>query len=318
AILCGRDQRGGSLGGHSFQAFGLTTPTPTPERSLPEIHCPLVQTERTSSNLTGGRMALRQISSNRCFGGLQKVFEHDSVELKCKMRLAVYLPPRAESAKCPALYWLSGLTCTEQNFITKSGFQQAASEHGLVVIAPDTSPREDDSWDFGTGAGFYVNATEDPWKTNYRMYSYVTEELPKLINANFPVDPQRMSIFGHSMGGHGALICALKNPGKYKHLLQFATQCSVLGAKKFLMDIWDQMKAYDATCLVKSSSGSQIDILIDQGKDDEFLTSGQLLPDNFLAACTEKKVPVGYDHSYYFIATFITDHIRHHAKYLNA
>ncbi|KAH0513402.1 S-formylglutathione hydrolase [Microtus ochrogaster] len=228
-------------------------------------------------------MALRQISSNRCFRGLQKVFEHDSVELKCKMRLAVYLPPRTESAKCPVLYWLSGLTCTEQNFITKSGFQQAASEHGLVVIAPDTSPRgcnikgEDDSWDFGTGAGFFVNATEDPWKTNYRMYSYVTEELPQLINANFPLDPQRMSIFGHSMGGHGALIC------------------------------------------------SQIDILIDQGKDDEFLTNGQLLPDNFIATCTEKKIPVvyrlqeGYDHSYYyFIATFITDHIRHHAKYLNA
>uniref|UniRef100_A0A452RT20 S-formylglutathione hydrolase n=1 Tax=Ursus americanus TaxID=9643 RepID=A0A452RT20_URSAM len=249
-------------------------------------------------------MALKQISSNKCFGGLQKVFEHDSVELKCKMKFAVYLPPKAETGKCPALYWLSGLTCTEQNFISKAGYHQAASEHGLVIIAPDTSPRgcnikgEDESWDFGTGAGFYVDATEDPWKTNYRMYSYVTEELPQLINANFPVDPQRMSIFGHSMGGHGALICALKNPGKYK--------------------------AYDATHLVKSYPGSQLDILIDQGKDDQFLSDGQLLPDNFIAACTEKKVPVvfrlqeGYDHSYYFIATFITDHIRHHAKYLNA
>uniref|UniRef100_UPI00202163C6 S-formylglutathione hydrolase-like n=1 Tax=Myodes glareolus TaxID=447135 RepID=UPI00202163C6 len=221
--------------------------------------------------------------------------------------------------------------------ITKSGFQQAASEHGLVVIAPDTSPRscnikgEDDSWDFGTGAGFYVNATEDPWKTNYRMYSYITEELPKLINANFPVDPQRMSIFGHSMGGHGALICALKNPGKYKSVSAFAPICNPVlcpwGKKVFngyLGPDESKWKAYDATCLVKSSLGSQIDILIDQGKDDEFLTNGQLLPDNFLAACTEKKVPVvyrlqeGYDHSYYFIATFITDHIRHHAKYLNA
>uniref|UniRef100_A0A8C2SCE0 S-formylglutathione hydrolase n=1 Tax=Capra hircus TaxID=9925 RepID=A0A8C2SCE0_CAPHI len=229
-------------------------------------------------------MALKQVSSSKCFGGLQKVFEHDSVELKCKMKFAVYLPPKAETGKCPVLYWLSGLTCTEQNFISKSGYHQAASEHGLVVIAPDTSPRgcnikgEEDSWDFGTGAGFYVDATEDLWKTNYRMYSYVTKELPQLVNDNFPVDPQRMSVFGHSMGGHGALICALKNPGKYK--------------------------AYDATCL--------------------FLSDGQLLPDNFIAACTEKKIPVvfrlqeGYDHSYYFIATFIADHIRHHAKYLNA
>uniref|UniRef100_A0A5F9C3S2 S-formylglutathione hydrolase n=1 Tax=Oryctolagus cuniculus TaxID=9986 RepID=A0A5F9C3S2_RABIT len=247
-------------------------------------------------------MALKQVSSSKSFGGFQKVFEHDSVELKCKMKFAVYLPPKAESAKCPVLYFLSGLTCTEQNFITKSGFQQAASEHGLIVIAPDTSPRgcnikgEDDSWDFGTGAGFYVDATEDPWKTNYRMYFYVTEELPQLVNANFPVDPQRTSIFGHSMGGHGALICTLKNPGKYK--------------------------AYDATHLVKSYTGSQLDILIDQGKADEFYD--QLLPENFIAAYTEKKIPVvfrlqeGYDHGYYFIATFIADHIRHHAKYLNA
>uniref|UniRef100_A0A2K5DEP8 S-formylglutathione hydrolase n=1 Tax=Aotus nancymaae TaxID=37293 RepID=A0A2K5DEP8_AOTNA len=150
-------------------------------------------------------MALKQISSNKCFGGLQKVFEHVSVELNCKMKFAVYLPPKAETGKCPALYWLSGLICTEQNFVSKSGYHQAASEHGFFVIAPDASPRgcnvkgEDESWDFGAGAGFYVDATEDPWKTNYRMYSYVTEELPQLINANFPVDPQRTSIFGHSM-----------------------------------------------------------------------------------------------------------------------
>ncbi|EDL35845.1 esterase D/formylglutathione hydrolase, isoform CRA_d, partial [Mus musculus] len=249
------------------------------------------------------RMALKQISSNRCFGGLQKVFEHSSVELKCKMRFAVYLPPQAESGKCPALYWLSGLTCTEQNFISKSGYQQAASEHGLVVIAPDTSPRgcnikgEDDSWDFGTGAGFYVNATEDPWKANYRMYSYVTEELPQLINANFPVDPQRMSIFGHSMGGHGALICALKNPGKYRfHNTVLEHKCLAFQFSYtfsgYLGPDESKWKAYDATCLVKAYSGSQIDILIDQGKDDEFLSNGQLLPDNFIAACTEKKIPV--------------------------
>uniref|UniRef100_A0A8C2NA87 S-formylglutathione hydrolase n=1 Tax=Cricetulus griseus TaxID=10029 RepID=A0A8C2NA87_CRIGR len=265
-------------------------------------------------------MALKQISSNRCFGRLQKVFEHDSVELKCKMRFAVYLPQQAESGKCPALYWLSGLTCTEQNFISKSD----TSLHGCNIKG------EDASWDFGTDAGFYMNATEDPWKTNYRMYSfiffscfltethsYVTEELPQLINASFPVDPQRMSIFGHSMGGHRTLICDLKNPGKCKSVSACASMC------KPVLCCWGK-KAYDATSLMTSYSGSQINILIDQGKDDEFLSNGQLLPDNVIATCTEKKIPVvfrlleGYDHSYYFIATFITDPIRHHAKYLNA
>uniref|UniRef100_A0A4W5NSV9 S-formylglutathione hydrolase n=1 Tax=Hucho hucho TaxID=62062 RepID=A0A4W5NSV9_9TELE len=178
-------------------------------------------------------MALAQVSSNKCSGGYQKVFEHDSTELKCKMKVAVYLPPKAENEKCPVFYWLSGLTCTEQNFITKAGSQQAASEHGIIIVAPDTSPRgcniegEDESWDFGTGAGFYVNATQDPWKTNYCMYTYVTEELPRLINANFPADPEKMSISGHSMGGHGALICALKNPGKYKALLFLLSPPSV-------------------------------------------------------------------------------------------
>uniref|UniRef100_A0A8C7VBU4 S-formylglutathione hydrolase n=1 Tax=Oryzias sinensis TaxID=183150 RepID=A0A8C7VBU4_9TELE len=195
-------------------------------------------------------MALTQVSSNKCAGGLQKVFEHESVELKCKMKFAVYLPPKAETDKCPVLYWLSGLTCTEQNFITKAGSQLAAAEHGLIIVAPDTSPRgcgiegEDESWDFGTGAGFYVDATQDPWKTNYRMYSYVTEELPKLINANFPTHPDRISISGHSMGGHGALICALKNPGKYKvpslcrRLPPSVTPCSVRGGRRPSRDTW--------------------------------------------------------------------------------
>ncbi|KAK1342189.1 hypothetical protein QTO34_016946 [Cnephaeus nilssonii] len=217
-------------------------------------------------------MALKQISSNKCFGGLQKVFEHDSVELNCKMKFAIYLPPKAETGKCPALYWLSG---------------------GCNIKG------EDESWDFGTGAGFYVDATEYPWKTNYRMYSYVTEELPQLINANFPVDPQRMSVFGHSMGGHGALICALKNPGKYKSVSAFAPICNPVlcpwGKKAFsgyLGTDQSKWKAYDATHLVKSFPGSQLDILIDQGKDDQFLSDGQLLPDNFIAACTEKKIPV--------------------------
>ncbi|XP_032970536.1 LOW QUALITY PROTEIN: S-formylglutathione hydrolase-like [Rhinolophus ferrumequinum] len=285
-------------------------------------------------------MELKQISSNKCFGGLQKVFEHDTVELNCKMKFAIYLPPKADTGKCTALYCLSGLTRTEQNFISKSGYHQAVSEHSLVVIAPpccqavsEYSPRgcnikgEDESWHFGTGAGFYVDATEEPWKTSYRMYSYITEELPQLINANFLVDPQTMSIFGHSMGGHGALICALKNPGKYKSVSAFAPICNPVlypwGKKAFSGYLGaDQSKC--KAHLVKSYSGSQLDILIDQGRDDQFLSDGQLLLDNFIAACTEKKTPVlfrlqeGYDHSYYFIATFIADHIRHHAKYLNA
>ncbi|NXX22299.1 ESTD hydrolase, partial [Podargus strigoides] len=292
-------------------------------------------------------MALKQVSSNKCFEGFQKVFEHDSAELKCKMKFGIYLPPKAETGKCPVLYWLSGLTCTEQNFITKAGFHQAAAEHGLIVVAPDTSPRgcniegEDESWDFGTGAGFYVDATEDPWKTNYRMYSYIKDELPKLINANFPTDPERMSISGHSMGGHGALILALKNPGKYKSVSAFAPICNPIqcqwGKKAlggYLGSDVSKWEAYDATQLAKSYPDSHLDILIDQGKDDQFLSAGQLLPDNFIAACTEQKIPVvfrlqqasffcapdcwGYDHSYFFIATFINDHIKHHAKYLNA
>ncbi|KAK9969285.1 hypothetical protein ABG768_027476 [Culter alburnus] len=282
-------------------------------------------------------MALTQVSSNKCCNGYQKVFEHDSSELKCKMKFAIYLPPKAESSKCPVLYWLSGLTCTEQNFITKAGSQQAASEHGIIVVAPDTSPRgcniegEDESWDFGTGAGFYVNATQEPWKTNYRMYSYVTEELPRLINSNFPADPEKMSISGHSMGGHGALICALKNPGKYKSVSAFAPICNPIqcawGQKAFsgyLGPDKSTWELYDATVLAESYSGPELDILIDQGRDDQFLSSSQLLPDNLIAACSKKKIPVvfrlqqGYDHSYYFIFSFINDHIKHHAKYLNA
>uniref|UniRef100_A0A8D1EJB1 S-formylglutathione hydrolase n=1 Tax=Sus scrofa TaxID=9823 RepID=A0A8D1EJB1_PIG len=282
-------------------------------------------------------MALKQISSNKCFGGLQKVFEHDSVELKCKMKFAIYLPPKAETGKCPALYWLSGKCYAFEFYKRISGYVQSTVEGASSTEKASALPcgcnikGEDESWDFGTGAGFYLDATEDPWKTNYRMYSYVTEELPQLINANFPVDPQRMSIFGHSMGGHGALICTLKNPGKYKSVSAFAPICNPVlcpwGKKAFsgyLGADESKWKAYDATHLVKSYPGSQLDILIDQGKDDQFLSDGQLLPDNFIAACTEKKIPVvfrsqeGYDHSYYFIATFITDHIRHHAKYLNA
>lgn len=279
--------------------------------------------------------SLNEVSKNKIFGGWQKVFSHESKELKCKMNFGIYLPPQAESDKVPVIYWLSGLTCTEQNFVAKAGAQRYAAEHGVVLVAPDTSPRgcdiegEEESWDFGTGAGFYVDATEDKWKTNYRMYSYVTNELPDLVNANFPVLADKQSITGHSMGGHGALVCYLKNPGKYRSVSAFAPICRPTdcpwGQKAFtgyLGPDKETWKAYDACELVKSYSGPPVDILLDQGKDDNFLGAGQLLPDVMVAACASAKVPVilrmqeGYDHSYYFIASFIGEHIAHHAKYL--
>jgi len=279
-----------------------------------------------------------EVSKNKMFGGWQKVFSHDSKELKCKMNFGIYLPPQAENEKVPVLWYLSGLTCTEQNFVTKAGAQKYAAEHGIALIAPDTSPRgcniegEDDAYDFGSGAGFYVDATEEKWKTNYRMYSYVTKELPEVVNANFPVLPDKQSITGHSMGGHGALICFLKNPGQYKSVSAFAPICNPVecawGQKAFKgylgegnQEAW---KEYDACNLVKKYNGPPVDILCDQGTADNFLPQGQLLPDNFIAACAEAKVPVisrlqdGYDHSYYFMATFMGEHVAHHAKCLKA
>ncbi|KAG8235423.1 hypothetical protein J437_LFUL017391 [Ladona fulva] len=282
------------------------------------------------------KMTFTEVSSNRCFGGYQKVFSHESKELKCKMNFAVYLPPQAENdgEKLPVVYWLSGLTCTEQNFIQKAGAQRYASELGIIIVCPDTSPRgcnipgEDDSWDFGTGAGFYVDATADPWKKNYRMFSYVTEELPNLIEDSFPVDPNRKSIMGHSMGGHGALICALKTKGKYCSVSAFSPICHPTacpwGKKAFSGYLgggdgdksWEE---WDATCLVAKYNGPPLEILIHQ-----FLKENQLLPEKLVAACTQGKVPVvlhmseGYDHSYYFIASFIGQHLEHHAKYLKA
>ena len=281
--------------------------------------------------------ALKLVSSAKCFGGFQRVFEHQSEVLKCAMKFGVYLPPRAESGQVPVLYWLSGLTCTEQNFISKAGAQRYASEHGLAIVAPDTSPRgcniegEDDSWDFGTGAGFYVDATEEKWKTNYNMYSYITTELPSLVSSNFPVIPEKRGISGHSMGGHGALICALKNPTMYKSVSAFAPICNPVncqwGQKAFsgyLGSNQESWKNWDATELVKCYSGPPFSyILIDQGKEDGFLEPGQLLPGNFVESCRERKLPVvlrmqeGYDHSYYFVSTFIGDHVKHHADVLN-
>lgn len=280
---------------------------------------------------------ITQLACNKCFGGLQKIYSHDSEELKCKMNFAIYLPPQAENegAKLPVLYWLSGLTCTEKNYVEKAGGQKLAAEHGIIVVCPDTSPRgcniegEDDAWDFGTGAGFYIDAVEEKWKTHYRMFSYVTSELRNVISSNFPVDPNLASVMGHSMGGHGALICALKNPGLYKSVSAFAPICNpsncAWGNKAFTgylgpdKDLWMQ---WDATNLVENYQGPPLELFVDQGEEDSFLKDGQLLPDNLVDACVKVGMPIvlrkqsGYDHSYFFIASFLQDHFAHHAKFL--
>jgi len=283
-------------------------------------------------------MALKQLSAARCFGGSVRQYSHTSSTLKCDMKFSVFLPPAAAHTKVPVLYWLSGLTCTDQNFITKAGAQRVAAKHNIALICPDTSPRDvdlgdvdDSAWDFGSGAGFYVNATVDPWAKHYHMYDYVTKELPSLISAELPVDHNRVSIFGHSMGGHGALICALKNPGKYKSVSAFAPisnpmQCP-WGKKAFsgyLGNNQDDWKQYDATELVKTYAGPQVRILVDQGTDDGFYKEKQLLPEHLKAATDgndkvnlKLRMQEGYDHSYYFIATFVEDHLNFHAKELS-
>jgi S-formylglutathione hydrolase len=270
-----------------------------------------------------------------CFDGTIAYYSHQSQTCNAEMKFAVYLPPQAKFAKVPILYFLSGLTCTEENFITKAGALQYAAEYGLILVAPDTSPRntgipdEDKDWDFGTGAGFYVDATQDPWRSHYQMYSYVTEELPALIAAHFPVRSDRQGIFGHSMGGHGALVCALRNPQKYRSVSAFAPiaapmQCA-WGQKAFtgyLGDHPDLWRNYDASELVLTANYHS-PILIDQGLSDRFFPD-QLLPDVFEQACLKANQPLilrrqaGYDHSYYFISTFIADHMQHHAQALQS
>ncbi len=274
---------------------------------------------------------LTRIEHRACFGGWQDVYEHASDTLGCTMRFAVYLPPQAGSATLPVLYWLSGLTCNEQNFITKAGAQRYAAEHGVILVAPDTSPRGDDvadadSYDLGKGAGFYVDATQAPWATHYRMYDYVVNELPALIEAQFPVTGAR-AISGHSMGGHGALVIALKNPGRYRSVSAFspivAPSQVPWGEKAFGAYLGDDRaawRAFDATALVETAT-ERLPLLIDQGDADEFL-DGQLRPQLLTAACDavghpiELRMQPGYDHSYYFIQSFIGEHIAHHAKAL--
>ena len=281
-------------------------------------------------------MTMEKIKSVACFGGVQQVWRHDSAALKCGMEFAVYLPPQAESgAKLPTLFWLSGLTCTWANATDKAGFQRLAAEHGMIVVLPDTSPRgvnlpgEDDSYDFGAGAGFYVNATQSPWDRHYRMFDYVSDELPELIYSNFPADAKRTGIFGHSMGGHGALICALKKPERFRSCSAFAPICAptrcpwgekALGG--YLGPDRELWKAYDA-CELAAASGFRGEILADQGGADEFLAT-QLRPEFLREALGAAGIGLryrehpGYDHSYYFIASFAAEHFAHHAGILSA
>jgi S-formylglutathione hydrolase len=278
-------------------------------------------------------MAIERIEHRACFGGWQDIYEHTSETLGCTMRFAVYLPPQAEREKLPVLYWLSGLTCNEQNFITKAGAQRYAAEHGIVVVAPDTSPRGDDvadaeGYDLGKGAGFYLNATQAPWAKHYRMYDYVVDELPALIEAGFPATDAR-AISGHSMGGHGALTLALRNPERYRSVSAFSPIVAPTrvpwGQKAFaayLGDDRDAWKQHDAVELVKSARQAP-KLLVDQGDADEFLRD-QLRPELLQAAADAAGHPLtlrmqpGYDHSYYFIASFIGEHIAYHAEQLRA
>lgn len=277
---------------------------------------------------------MKEIESIKESGGYLNRYTHASSSCNCEMTFSVYLPPQAKTSKVPALYWLSGLTCTDDNARTKGGFQRFAAKHGIAIVFPDTSPRGEDvadvpdRYDLGQAAGFYVNATRDPWKPHYHMFDYVTGELPALVEANLPLEPGVRSVSGHSMGGHGALICALKLPDSYRSVSAFApitnpVNCGwgqgCFGA--YLGDDRSGWEPYDATCLVQA--GARVgDILIDQGDADEFLHEGQLLPDNFQAACDSAgqsltlRMQPGYDHSYHFIASFIEEHFDYHAGHL--
>jgi S-formylglutathione hydrolase len=276
---------------------------------------------------------IQLLSEHGCYGGVQQFYKHASSETRGTMKFSVYLPPQSRTAKVPVLYFLCGLTCTEETFPVKSHAQQVAAELGLMLVAPDTSPREPrlpgdaDNWDFGQGAGFYVDATEQPWSTNYRMYSYVTRELPRVVAANLPAVEGASGIFGHSMGGHGALVCALRNPSQYRSVSAFAPisaprQCP-WGQKAFTNYLgkdsgtWGE---YDASELVLRNRFPG-PILIDQGAADPYLVE-QLQIEKFSAAAAGSgqllnfRMQPGYDHGYYFIQTFMADHLRHHAAFL--
>lgn len=279
-------------------------------------------------------MSLEKLGGNRCFDGEQQRWKHHSDTLGCDMTFSVYLPPQvSDSNRLPVVYWLSGLTCTDENFVQKAGAQRVAAELGLVLVAPDTSPRgegvpdaADGAWDLGLGAGFYVNATQAPWSRHYRMYDYVTEELPALIEGSFPVS-ERRAVSGHSMGGHGALVAGLRNPERYASISAFSPIANPMacpwGQKAFsayLGEDPDAWRDYDASELL-AARGSVSPILVDQGDADNFLDE-QLLPGSLkvaagkAGAALELRMQPGYDHSYFFIASFIGDHLRFHARSL--
>lgn len=274
---------------------------------------------------------MERIEQHASFGGRQEVWRHASRSTGCDMRLGVYLPPAAlRGERCPVLYWLSGLTCTEQNFITKAGAQQHAAAHGLIVVAPDTSPRgegvaDDPAYDLGQGAGFYVNATQQPWAPHFRMEDYVAQELPALIEQHFPATDAR-GLFGHSMGGHGALTLALRHPGRWRSVSAFSpivAPSQVPWGQKALAAYLGEdpaaWRAHDAVALIAGAC-ERLPLLIDQGEADEFLP--QLRPELLRAACDAAGHPLtlrlhpGYDHSYYFIASFMAEHVAHHARAL--
>lgn len=274
------------------------------------------------------------VAEHKSFGGRQLRFQHQADSLGCAMHFSVYLPPAAEQGVVPVLYWLSGLTCTDENFVNKAGAQQYAAQHGVAIVAPDTSPRGDGvpddpegAYDFGLGAGFYVNATQAPWSQHYHMYDYITQELPALVQKTLPLDADRTGIFGHSMGGHGALTIALKNPQRYRSASAFAPIASpsncpwgekalgnYIGADR---SNWQQ---YDSASLLRSAT-VQLPLLVDQGDADDFLTE-QLKPELLQAAARDADYPLtlrmqpGYDHSYFFIASFIGEHIEFHCRHL--
>jgi S-formylglutathione hydrolase len=278
-------------------------------------------------------MILETLSTNKSHGGTQGVYRHESRETGTPMNFSVYVPPQAEQiGKLPVVWYLSGLTCTHANVTEKGEYRRACAEHGLIFVAPDTSPRgegvpDDDAYDFGQGAGFYVDATEAPYAANYRMYSYLTEELPWLIAENFPADLDRQGIMGHSMGGHGALTIGLRNPGRYRSISAFAPIVApgqvpwgekALG--RYLGEDRAAWRAHDAVALIED--GARVpDLLVDQGEADTFLAE-QLRPDLLEAACAAAAIGLtlrlqpGYDHSYYFISTFMADHLRWHAARL--
>jgi S-formylglutathione hydrolase len=280
-----------------------------------------------------GERTIVTLGEHACFGGVQGFYRHESEETGTPMKFGVFVPPQARTAPVPVLFYLAGLTCSEETFAIKAGAQRHAAEHGLMLVTPDTSPRDtgvdgaDSAWDFGTAAGFYLDATEAPWRTNWRMGSYVTRELRRLVLAHFPAREDRVGLFGHSMGGHGALTLALNNPGLYQSVSAFAPIAAPMqcpwGVKAFTGYLGADKAAWarhDGTELV--TAGARLPpLLIDQGLADKFLAE-QLHPDRFEAACREAGQPLtlrrheGYDHGYYFISTFIADHLAHHAHQL--